>query len=1003
MIYVEGEALRSRYGHLMVMTNIHISGCQAAEYGGGLYREGQIAIHMDRAVIRDNRAQWGGGMAVVSRVDARQRSFLSGSSAVDCRIYQGLEGRVTDSVIADNYAEEDGGGVMMAGWFRDDLDPDGFAFVRTNITNNFADRNGGGFHWFNLLVNGPRCCDRSISLLDSRVDANQAGNDGGGIFVDLLLRTLVINRTVIADNVAARNGGGYFYTLGSRALMDNSLIVDNIAMQQGGGAYLMPGTVEFATDSSFLGNYALHGGGIFSYGFDPEIEAVILLIAYASGSVGSSSLCTTPAGFIAGEQRYSLLDFQGNLVANNEAVFVGGGVATSLLTDASSYYESDFVNNTAGMFGGGVALYLGGFRGHSLNFANNSAGGVGGSYFSSQDSTTNVTGMTISGSSASARGGGLAFFFNATATIDDLSVVSSTSPVGGALFVYRGATVNISNAVMSGNDALVGGGVASDGVLTISDSRIENNEAITYGGGVLARGPEVRLQTVQVSANEAPYGGGVAVEAGAGLDLDDVDLTANVAEDGGGAWVAPDGNLTVAASRLTSNVGVRGGAVFASVGSRVSLGASSLTSNAAEDGGAAYLAAQPGNPTDFSARDCAFDSNVAVRGGALFGMQPVIDVDDCSFDTNAAVAAGGAAYWCFFACDQDPWTFLPSLSGLGNTFGAANTALYGPNLASEAVQLSWRVAPGDLVIGDLLDEAPIAAPGSPEATFSEVGSTNATWPVVLIEDAFGTRVVSEGGLGDILALTIGTEATADALFFSTVRAYAVRAPDSDKIVLSDLAVRGFYDRSNDTLGRRYNVTLTHTIHGYSINQEILVAPCPGGFRLRVDAAGLMTCAQCAPGTYSPNSTVAMSQACMICPPGRFANAAGMTACTDCAVGTYAPVAESSSCRACEPGRFADRAGLDNCLDCPPGSFQKLPGNGSCSVCPAGTIASGSGLSECTACELGRYALESNETECATCNLDVAICYGAFLNAKEGFYRFRNESSGEFFVRQPLCV
>ena len=101
----------------------------------------------------------------------------------------------------------------------------------------------------------------------------------------------------------------------------------------------------------------------------------------------------------------------------------------------------------------------------------------------------NISGVTISGGSTTANGGGL--------SLSD-------------------EVVTLSNLVVSGNTAGTGGGIAAGGVLTIIDSTISGNIAngttprSDGGGGVyIGNGGTMLMIGCTISANTAPGGGGI--------------------------------------------------------------------------------------------------------------------------------------------------------------------------------------------------------------------------------------------------------------------------------------------------------------------------------------------------------------------------------------------------------------------------------------------------------------------------------------------------------------
>ncbi len=97
-----------------------------------------------------------------------------------------------------------------------------------------------------------------------RITITGGGNDGHGggidvIDVNLGLRVELGPAMQIAQNTSA-NGGG-ISVVGARLLLNGSVIQNNIASSQGGGIYCRTGLLEVARDTSVRFNTAPNGGG----------------------------------------------------------------------------------------------------------------------------------------------------------------------------------------------------------------------------------------------------------------------------------------------------------------------------------------------------------------------------------------------------------------------------------------------------------------------------------------------------------------------------------------------------------------------------------------------------------------------------------------------------------------------------------------------------------------------------------------------------------------------
>ena len=250
----------------------------------------------------------------------------------------------------------------------------------------------------------------------------------------------------------------------------------------------------------------------------------------------------------------------------------------------------------------------------------------GGAYFGTRDDwTTEIRGSEISDNTAGCYGGGLALMMNydpAAATVSDtlidgnvVALKKDTWCWGGTLKgggIRSTVYLTLTGVTISNNVAGEGGGAnvlfdtTADDKTVVSGNRTDyggkgGGLAIeNFGGGEYTDGEGATWRYGTIEDNTASYGGGVALMASSnstGSVLRDVTVQANHATVlGGGVWMA-DGSTTVRDSTVSSNTsdGVGGGigvrSRYASVTSgTVFLGNVAITSNtAAVAGGGARV------------------------------------------------------------------------------------------------------------------------------------------------------------------------------------------------------------------------------------------------------------------------------------------------------------------------------------------------------------------------------------------------------------------------------
>jgi len=256
--------------------NVPTSGVAESSRGGGILADNQstssLALHLNNVVIESNNALTGGGLyAVAADVDLNHVA-LHANAAVDGGagggMYLTFGGTLTmhDSVVYGNSAGR-GGGLALEGILNASIE-------RTEFYSNTAVDDGGAIQGV-LSLAYPQ---GALTLADSSVHGNSAGS-GGGIANQYSLTVL---RTTLDANTAGNFGGGIVIngqTNGSSQLIQDSTLSHNTA-QFGGGIYYYagaPSTLSLVS-STISSNTVSHvasttgsadGGGIYAKGTAP--------------------------------------------------------------------------------------------------------------------------------------------------------------------------------------------------------------------------------------------------------------------------------------------------------------------------------------------------------------------------------------------------------------------------------------------------------------------------------------------------------------------------------------------------------------------------------------------------------------------------------------------------------------------------------------------------------------------------------------------------------------
>src|SRR5438552_5661468 len=138
----------------------------------------------------------------------------------------------------------------------------------------------------------------------------------------------------------------------------------------------------------------------------------------------------------------------------------------------------------------------------ALNIMRSTASGTGDfGIFTVNNTTVNMSGLTISGGNVGANGGGI-ILNGGTLTVSDSLITGNTGAFGGGGIFQIGGALTLTNTTVSGNTANPGFGGGVDiggGALTLNNSRVSSNFANGLGGGIYNGGGTVTLTNSTVS------------------------------------------------------------------------------------------------------------------------------------------------------------------------------------------------------------------------------------------------------------------------------------------------------------------------------------------------------------------------------------------------------------------------------------------------------------------------------------------------------------------------
>ncbi|KAK3276737.1 hypothetical protein CYMTET_15220 [Cymbomonas tetramitiformis] len=302
---VKGGVFFSENNATYAIVRSTMKGNVAHEFGGVFYGHAWVNITITESIIADNTAYtFGGafyihesGVAVImhSSITANTASLKAGVMFAN----EGVAISMLDCVVMNNNAQH--GGVLYA-----------YAAVEMTVRDSRVEGNTAGQEGGVVRAS----FGSSIAVIDSTVTHNHAGRLGGAMFLSNSSSEL---RNVSASHHTAIDGGAIFMD-GSRVVVGGSAFFNNSATYFGGAIHATLGSiVDISGESTLASNSAEEGGSIY----------VSQTIASLVSCTLQSNVASTSGGALAGSAqalisvRHSL--FVENVAPEGGAVSLQGG------------------------------------------------------------------------------------------------------------------------------------------------------------------------------------------------------------------------------------------------------------------------------------------------------------------------------------------------------------------------------------------------------------------------------------------------------------------------------------------------------------------------------------------------------------------------------------------------------------------------------------------------------------------------------------------------------
>lgn len=433
---------------------------------GAILLDGRSTVTIEDTVVRGNRAQYGGGLAVASGSSATvvgsrfwdNEATVQGGGIV---VVGGARLLLDGVTVERNRSAMDGGGITVA---------DAQATVlNSTISRNTAARDAGG-------INLPQ--NSRLTLRGSTIEENQAGRFVGGIAVQfgsegtLEGNTIRSNRVVRTDPDPAggTSGGVKVFGAQARATLRYNRIEGNQA-RDGAGVY-----VEMSASATLVGNEIVgnvvdeYGGGVVVNDRSTAVLEHNIISDNRAGASGGGL-------FIIGRSAVTL---RSNIVAHNRTL--GNGAGMVLLQDEGSVIEHNFfVGNEAEGHGGGLLLDSTAAPVAHNRFRLNRAGGIGGGVLFQSNVTSQFVNNAVQGNRSGDGGDGVAVYFSQPILVSNLIMNNDPQGGGDGIFLFQSTVRRLaSNLVLANGYGLRASGSQVSGVYTRNN--VYGNRQANYLG-----------------------------------------------------------------------------------------------------------------------------------------------------------------------------------------------------------------------------------------------------------------------------------------------------------------------------------------------------------------------------------------------------------------------------------------------------------------------------------------------------------------------------------------
>ena len=612
-------------GTLIMKGSSAITGCSAANYGGGVYVSGTFEMH-DTSAITGCTASKGGGVYVSNGTFKMQGSAIvtpstSGDTdkpgkndvylkdgktiTVGSTLLNAHAARITPELYKKQTVLKADSGVTLkyeVGKFT--VTPDG--------SDTWKIDSEGKLTLYEATIKGSPSSNDAWKKLKQAV-AN--ASDGSTIFID-------------GEVKATNHGSGDDANYG-RITIDKDLTIKGeggagiLDANQLSPIFIVNYNKTFTLDHMMLKNgkkdaapqySGATGCGVYTYGtFNMQDSTITNCEAVGDG--GGVYLATSSSTFI----------MKNSTITGCTATENGGGVCVSggnFKMQGSSITDCEAIGDTVNhKYGEGGGVYnKGTFEMTGGEIKNNKARNGGGI---NNKGTLILTNATLTGNTATFIGGALCMSSDSSGEMTGGKIISnecSGSSDGGGVYIHAGTFTLKSGASIESNTADYGGGayVGQNGTLIINGGSIKLNKAQSRGGGVYVSGNSTKRGTLRMIQGDIS-------DNGAGWN--------GTSYTGEGGGVYNSGVFEMTGGEIKDNKAATGGGVYFSEGTF-------------EMKGSAVVTPSTGSEANSKGKnDVYLESGQAITvSGTLSGTAPVarITVPNNQYQTGTQVLTAGS-------------------------------------------------------------------------------------------------------------------------------------------------------------------------------------------------------------------------------------------------------------------------------------------------------------------------------------------------------------------------